>query len=121
MVRVCIGKHLEEIYVERSDGPYVDIFSLDKPSLLVRDPELEKNIVVKDFQRIMDRQISTDEKTEPLISSTFFVLNGQRWREDRTSFRPLFSTGKMKTMFCLVDVCGKDWLPACRRPLLTVS
>jgi hypothetical protein len=65
-VRVCIGKHLEEIYVERSDEPYVDIFSLHNPSLLVRDPELEKNIVVKDFQTFMDRQISTDEKTDPL-------------------------------------------------------
>jgi hypothetical protein len=73
-VRVCIGKHLEEIYVERNDELYVDIFSSDKPSLLVRDPELEKNIVVKDFQHFMDRQISTDEKTDPLCSSTVFVL-----------------------------------------------
>jgi len=60
----------------------------------------------------MDRQISTDEKTGTLISSTFFVLNGQRWSEVRTSFRPLFSTGITKTMFFLVDVCGKE-LAAC--------
>lgn len=112
MVRVCIGKLPDKIYVERSDEPYVDIFSLDNPSLLVRDPELVKKILVKDFLTFMDRQNSTDEKTGSLISSTFFVLNGQRWREVRTSFRPLFSTGKMKTMLCLVDVCGKE-LAAC--------
>ena len=71
-----------------------------------------RKFLVKDFRTFMDRQISTDEKTGTLISSTFFVLNGQRWSEVRTSFRPLFSTGITKTMFFLVDVCGKE-LAAC--------
>jgi hypothetical protein len=110
--RVNIGKHLKKIYDEHNDKPYVGIFSLDKPSLLVRDPELVKNILVKDFQYFMDRHISVDEKTDPLWASTVFVIKGQRWREIRTSFTPLFSTGKMKTMFYLVDVCGKE-LAAC--------
>jgi cytochrome P450 len=75
---------------------------------LVRDPELVKNILVKDFQNFMDRQISTDEKTDPLWANTMFMMKGQRWRELRTSLTPLFSIGKMKMMFGLVDVCGKE-------------
>jgi hypothetical protein len=60
----------------------------------------------------MNRQNSTDEKTDPLYSSTIFVIKGQLWSEVRTSFRPLFSTGKMKTIFYLVDMCGNK-LAAC--------
>ena len=74
-------------------------------SLLFRDPELVKNILVKDFQNFMECQISTDEKTDPLWASSVFVKKGQRWREIRTNFTPLFTTGKMKTMFYLVNVC----------------
>ena len=110
--RVNIGKLLKKIYDEHNDEPYVGIFSLDNPSLLIRDPELVKNILVKDFQNFMDRAISVDEKTDPLWASTVFVMKGQRWREIRTGFTPLFSTSKTKTMFCLVDVCGKE-LAAC--------
>jgi len=68
--RIYIWKHLEKIYVEHSDETYVGIFCMDNPLLLVRDSELVKNILVKDFQNFMDRQISTDEKTDPLRSST---------------------------------------------------
>jgi len=103
--RVYIGKYLKKIYDEHNDKPYVGIFSLDNPSLLVRDLELVKNILVKDFQKFMERQISTDEKTDPLWASSVFVKKDQRWREIRTSFTPLFTTGKMKTMFYLVHVC----------------
>ena len=110
--RFYIGEHLEKIYVKHSDKAYVRICSLDNPSLLVRDPELLKNFLVKDFQNFMDCQICTDEKTNPLWSSTIFVMKGQLWREVRTSFRPLFLTGKMKTMFYLVDVCGNE-MAAC--------
>ena len=76
--RVYIRKHLEKIYVELTDEDHVVIISLDNPSLLFRNQELEKNIVVKDFQNFMDRQISTDKKTDPLCSSTVFVLKDQR-------------------------------------------
>jgi hypothetical protein len=106
--RVCIGKHLKKIYAEHSDEPYVGIFSFDNPGLLIRDPELVKNILVRDFQNFMDRQISADEKTDPLWASTMFMIKGQRWHKLRTSLTPLFSTRKMKMMFCLVDVCGKE-------------
>jgi hypothetical protein len=60
----------------------------------------------------MDRQISTDEKTDTLWSSKTFVMKGQLWREVRTSFRLLFSTGKTKTIFYFVEVSGNE-LAAC--------
>jgi hypothetical protein len=105
---VNIGKHLQHIYEEHSDKPYVGIFSFDKPILLIRDLELVKNILVKDFQNFMDRVISLDEKLDPIFSRALFVIKGQNWHHLRTNLTPVFSSGKMKMMFFLVDTSGKE-------------
>jgi len=106
--KVNIGQHLQQIYEKHSDKPYVGIFSFDKPSLLIRDLELVKNILVKDFQYFIDRVASSDEKIDPLFSRVLFLVKGQRWRNWRTNLAPVFTSGKMKMMFDLVDTCGKE-------------
>ena len=106
--KVNIGKHLQQIYEQHSDKPYVGIFSFDKPILLIRDVNPVKNILVKDFQYFIDRVVSLDEKLDPLLSRTLFVIKGQIWRNWRTNLTPVFTSGKMKKMFYLVDTCGKE-------------
>ena len=106
--KVNIGKHLQQIHEQHSDKPYVGIFSFDRPILLIRDVELVKNILVKDFQYFTDRIISFDEKLDPLCSKVIFVSKGQRWRNWRTNLTPVFTTGKIKKIFHLVDTCGKE-------------
>jgi cytochrome P450 family 6 len=86
----------------------VGIFSFDKPSLLIRDLELVKNILVKDFHTFMDRTLSAEEKLDPLFANNLSVLNGQLWRYLRTNLTPVFTSAKMKKMFYLVDICGKE-------------
>jgi cytochrome P450 family 6 len=85
----------------------VGIFSFDKPSLLIRDLEMAKNILVKDFHIFMDRSFSAEERIDPLLANSLPVLNGQVWRHLRTNLTPVFTSGKMK-MFYLVDTCGKE-------------
>ena len=103
-----IGKHLQQIYDEHSDKPYVGIFSFDKPSLLIRDLELVKNILVKESQYFVDRIISINEKLDPLFSRSVFVIKGEHWRYLITNLTPVYTSGKMKMMFYLVDTCGKE-------------
>jgi cytochrome P450 len=86
----------------------VGIFSFDKPSLLIRDLELVKNILVKDFQKFMDRTFSFEDKIDPLFANVLFALKGQLWRHLRTNLTPVFTSRKMKMMFYLVDFCGKE-------------
>jgi hypothetical protein len=37
-----------------------------------------------------------------------FVIKGQRWRHWRTNLPSVFTYGKMKMMFRLVDTCSKE-------------
>ena len=108
LLKTTIGKQLQRIYNEHSDKPYVGIFSFDKPSLLIRDLELVKNILVKDFQTFREHVLSVDEKLDPLFGNNLAIVRGQLWRHLRTNLTPVFTSRKMKMMFCLVDTCGKE-------------
>jgi cytochrome P450 family 6 len=108
LLKITIGEELQRIYNEHSDKPYVGIFSFDKPSLLIRDPELVKDILVKDFKNFMDRMFSSDVRCDPLFANILGILKGQIWRHLRTNLTPVYTSHKMKTMFCLVDTCGKE-------------
>jgi cytochrome P450 len=108
LLKTSIGEQLQKIYDEHSDKPYVGIFSFDKPSFLIRDLELVKNILVKDFQTFMDRMLTFEETFDPLFGNSIIVLNGERWRHLRTSLSPVYTSRKMKMMFYLVDTSGKE-------------
>jgi cytochrome P450 len=108
LMKTTIAEQLKTIYNEHSDKPYVGIFSFDKPSLLIRDPELVKNILVKDFQSFMDHILSFEEKFDPLFANGLPALKGQAWRNLRTNLTPVFTSSKIKMMFFFVDTCGKE-------------
>jgi cytochrome P450 family 6 len=108
LLKVSTGEQMQRIYNEHSDKPYVGIFCFDKPSLLFRDLKLVKNILVKDFQSFMDRTLSVEDKYDPIFGKTLVMLKGQLWRHLRTNLTPVFTSRKMKMMFYLVDICGKE-------------
>jgi cytochrome P450 family 6 len=108
LLKVTIGEHLKNLYDEYGDKPYVGIFCFDQPSLLVRDPEFVKNFLVKDSKIFADHIMYVDVKLDPVFGMNLFALKGQRWREVRTNLTPVFTSGKIKNMFYLVDLCCKD-------------
>jgi cytochrome P450 family 6 len=108
LLKTTIGEHLQKIYNDHSDKPYVGIFSFDKPSLLLRDVDLVKDILVKDFQNFTDHTFTVEDKFDPLFGKVLSSLKGQLWRHLRTNLTPVFTSRKMKMMFYLVDFCGKE-------------
>ena len=108
LLKATIGEQLQRIYNEHSDKTYVGIFAFDKPSLLIRDLEMVKNILVKDFQTFMDRAVSAEESFDPLMANSLSLLKGELWRHLRTKLTPVFTSGKMKKMYYLLDTCGKE-------------
>jgi cytochrome P450 family 6 len=106
--KTTIGEQLQRIYNEHSDKPYVGIFTFDEPSLLIRDLELVKNIVVKDFQKFEDRTVSFEDKFDPLFGKNLASVRGQLWRHLRTNLTSVFTSRKLKMMFYLVDTCCKE-------------
>jgi cytochrome P450 len=108
LLKVNIGKSLQTFYDDHSDKPYVGIFVFDQPILLVRDLDLVKNILVKHAHNFIDRTISMDENLDPLFGRIISLIKGQRWRQVRVNLTPVFTSAKMKMMFHLVEICGKE-------------
>nr|CAD7401805.1 unnamed protein product [Timema poppensis] len=101
--RDSMGGFLMKEYEKHAGQPYFGLFSIDKPAFVVRDLDVAKNILVKDFEVFQNRSISVDEQTDPLNAKGIIVQKGKKWRYIRMKLTPTFSSNKIKNMFCLVD------------------
>lgn len=100
--------YLKELYDRAKGLPYIGFYVLDKPILLIRDRELVKNILVKDFNSFHDRYVEVDKINDRLGYSTLFFLRNPAWKTVRTKLTPFFTSGKMRKMFELMIQCGKN-------------
>ncbi|KAL7026326.1 hypothetical protein ACKWTF_013859 [Chironomus riparius] len=85
--------------------PAVGLYHFLSPVLLVIDTELMKNILVRDFTSFHGRGLFINKEDNPIGANTF-TLSGQEWRDRRVKLTPIFTSGKMKMMFELLDVLG---------------
>lgn len=56
---------------------------MNKPTLVLRDPELIKQMIVKDFDHFTDHTTMIHEDVEPLWSRNLFSLKGKTDRRDK--------------------------------------
>lgn len=90
-------------FYRSTNSPYLGYYGGLRPMLMVRDPELIRAILIKDFQHFHDRGFYYDEQIDPL-SAHLLALNGEKWRNLRNKLSPTFTSGKLKAMFStLVD------------------
>jgi len=68
------GLHSSDIYKELDGNKFGGYFNLRKPALMVRDPELIKQIMVKDFASFTDNVFIVSEKNDPMFGNSYFYL-----------------------------------------------
>lgn len=51
-------------------------FQFSQPAFIIRDPELLKDLTVKDFDHFTDHRSFGNTEIEPLWSSNLFALQG---------------------------------------------
>ncbi|OAD56721.1 Cytochrome P450 6a2 [Eufriesea mexicana] len=105
-LRTSLCHYLKNLYEEYKNEPMVGIFTRRTPILVIQDPDLIKDVLIKDFFKFADRGIPVHERTEPL-SPHLFNLEAERWRPLRTRLSPVFTTNKLKDMFPLILECAK--------------
>lgn len=82
------------------------VFKFRQPVLLLRDPELVKTVIVKEFSSFQDNDFHSNVDVDPLFGRNPFVLRGDLWKEVRSKLTPGFTSGKLKLMYPLIqDVC----------------
>lgn len=66
------------------------------PEYLIRDPELVRQIAVRDFSSFVNRIGGVHPKTDPIIGNELTNLNTDDWRRMRNVLSPLLSGQKLK-------------------------
>lgn len=74
------------------------------PRIFVLEPELCKEILVKNFKNFRDNEFSQmlDIKHDPLLSRNPFLSRGDEWKERRAEISPAFTSNRMKSLFPLI-------------------
>uniref|UniRef100_A0A336K1H0 CSON012845 protein n=1 Tax=Culicoides sonorensis TaxID=179676 RepID=A0A336K1H0_CULSO len=84
---------------------FIGIFDFLKPLYILKDPDLIKQVCVKDGDNFLDHRFTIDAEVEPIVGRNLFAIKGQKWREMRHILTPAFTSSKMKFMFELIREC----------------
>lgn len=94
------GENIYELYT-KSTEPFVGIYLLFRPALLVRDASLVHRMLVADFASFHDRGVYCNPQYDPL-SENLFAMSGNRWKTMRSKLTPTFTLGKLKAMLPII-------------------
>lgn len=119
-----LGGHLKEMILQRKamcdvimdiyndpltkSAPIVGVRFLHKHVLVVKDLELIKRVLVKDFNSFQDRRTYSDIKTDFIGGANVFMAKNPLWRQVRAKITPVFTGIRMKQLFKLVNGVGDD-------------
>ncbi|TRY80861.1 hypothetical protein TCAL_07803 [Tigriopus californicus] len=101
------------IYWNFPGAKIVGQFQFSEPQVMVKDLELAKNIMIKDFDYFMDRrpfEILGKEKLNKIMGRMLTSLKGDQWKTMRSIVSPVFTSGKLKSMTVLVNKVGDDFV-----------
>lgn len=99
------GQNLHDLYTSSTE-PVLGIYLALRPALLIRDPKIAKDILIKDFQYFHDRGYKYNLNHNKLAANLF--ASDEQWKEMRSKLSPAFTTGKLKGMVETIVGCGKS-------------
>ncbi|XP_050293214.1 cytochrome P450 9e2-like isoform X1 [Anthonomus grandis grandis] len=87
----------------------VGFYNFTMPTLLLRDPELIKQIGIKDFEHFADHPPLIDPEADPLWSKNLLSLSGAKWREMRRLLSPTFTSSKIKAIYVTMEEAARNF------------
>ena len=112
-------KALENQAKKAKDLPFYGAYFLNDPVFVVNDPDLVKFVLIKDFDYFVNRNPAPMSKmqdskllTDKIWMEQMTGAEGQKWKNIRTTFTPIFTTGKMKAMMIFMQETCKRLIVA---------
>ncbi len=111
------GDATQEQYEQFAGERFYGTYALPScsPILVVRDPELVRDICVKDFNHFVDRLVILDffgkdgpTKTDYAWQKQLTNSTGNDWKDLRSMFSPIFTSGKLKMMIQFINLVSKE-------------
>ncbi|XP_055381432.1 uncharacterized protein LOC129612015 [Condylostylus longicornis] len=84
------------------------IFDFFGPSIVLRDPEMIKQVTIKDSDHFMNHRELLTERDDPMFGNSVFTMRGEKWKDMRMTLTPAFTGNKMRIMFDLIRECCEE-------------
>ena len=88
-------------------GRVFGVYDGTKPVLITTEPELIKEILIKNGHIFTDRRQFIETSADKHTRLNIINKQGDDWKADRRIMSPTFTSGKMKAMFNLMVECYK--------------
>lgn len=104
----ALADYFDDIYKEAGDHPYIGFYVMNKPALLVKNPEIIKHVLVKDFNVFMHRNFGISHNLDPIAQGNTFFNTTSKWKNLRSNLSPMFTSSKIKYFFSLLSEVADD-------------
>lgn len=102
---------MQRLYARYPDESIVGMYDIGGiPQFIVRDPELIKNVAVKQFDNFVNRRVDINPDIDPLAARNLFFVKDTAWREMRATLSPSFTGSKMRAMLALVTKSSRQFV-----------
>ncbi|KAB0794213.1 hypothetical protein PPYR_13833 [Photinus pyralis] len=112
---------LKELYRKYSHNRYFGFYMFSCPSLVICDPDLVKQICIKDFSYFSDHRPFLQKSSDPTVSKLLFARNGRDWHDHRRTLGSAYTQSKMKQMFPMLNECIRRLIHNLPRTKETIS
>ncbi|KAJ6647417.1 Cytochrome P450 3A14 [Pseudolycoriella hygida] len=96
-----------ELNLYKKFGSIYGYYLGNAPVLVVGEPDLIKNILVKDFNVFPQRR--NMDSSHPIMKQNLASMMGEDWKRVRSIISPTFTSNKMKLMYPLMEHCMTDF------------
>lgn len=103
--RQFIGLFYNEMYKKFPEEKLVGLYRMTSPTLLIRDLDIAKQVLIKDFEAFPDRATYFSKEG---LGENLFHADAETWKLLRHQFTSAFTTTKMKAMYAGVSFCGDN-------------
>lgn len=107
LFRSPLGWYMGQLHkMARPDAPFVGFYIFHKPCLLLRDPEIIKSILIRNFDDFHDRHFGGASEMDSSGLRNLFAIRNDIWKYLRGKITPTVNKGKVNRMLPLMlEIC----------------
>ncbi|XP_041984924.1 cytochrome P450 6k1-like [Aricia agestis] len=111
LFRTAPGYHLGEVYKQApKDAPVAGFYIFHKPCLLLKDPKIIKQILIRDFDNFTDRHFGGPWQKDSVGMKNLFGLKNPAWKYLRSKVSPLLTKTKLKQILPFMMETGQPMM-----------
>ncbi|ODM94191.1 Cytochrome P450 3A9 [Orchesella cincta] len=105
----------KDAFVYNKMGPFCGVVESSSPIILLKDLDVMKKILIKDFDHFVDRRNAFPIVDKNSVMNKFVAsVEGEEWKNLRQSLSPSFTTGKIRRMMEHFNSVGLEWIEMLR-------